>query len=103
MININKPNFRCKSCNRIKNFNIDLRDYYINCTPEEKQKCLKEHNCLDCRIIIKERILNIPDSNKGDSRFYCNKCKEYTNDKTPTTTCVVCNTPLIRNNIFIWK
>ncbi len=97
MINPKKENFLCKGCRHILQFEWSLGDYYRSCTDEEKKQCLKDHLCLDCRIVKKESELR-KSLHPSEATFYCQKCKIYTNDKTPKTSCVFCDTSLIRTN-----
>ena len=42
---------------------------------------------------LKKRIVEIA---SADGIFFCPKCNVRTHKKTPTTTCIICNTPLLR-------
>ena len=97
MINPKKENFLCKGCKHLLNFEWSLGDYFKDCDNKEKEECLKDHLCLDCRIVKKEAEFRKSLDSK-DAIFYCQKCKIYTNDKTPITSCVFCDTALIRTN-----
>lgn len=94
MINLKKENFLCKGCRHILNFEFEWKDH-LKSYPEDKEKVLKRHKCLDCSINDEENKISLAPE---DATFYCQKCKIYTNDKTLITGCIHCQTPLIRTN-----
>jgi len=96
MINPKRENFLCKECRHILSFEHEWKDH-LDTYPEEKDKVLKRHMCLDCACETEDKA-NVEKVHFSDASFFCPKCKLYTNDKTGITSCMLCKTPLIRTN-----
>ena len=72
------------ACKRLEEDGL-IKEFFI---PKKKSK-----DEITFEIEKKQRIKDLTNMN---GIFYCSKCKYRTNEKTPTTKCVICDTSLER-------